>query len=636
MQEQMYLCTLTPFKESSPDFDGSVECAVAIHWRYNEVKFTCSNVSTSIPVTSMKSSSWLNLCGSPFCRLSAVLRSDMVPLGIRIHLVKDSIVNILGDKSQSLSQDHVQFHTFEANLESILGSHAYVVETFAKKKPFDATVHKNVEVPVGLKITEGLYWSFRDLTFTRECPEPFIVQTMRPTVLVSDCTEDWREQVLGLGPKKKPVVTATDLVPMHHATLVVTLEPEKWHSESCLEFQSRGLPVCDMAHTNLFTVHPNFVQSNITSAYNLFESIEYAMKSTTGQVHRTKSQVKRVICENLIQKFPSFVVPLNLVQFGCIVYDDIDLVGHITSYLLESQALRYIQVCKSNLTKPKNLTRDQLVKCFTCRAPFAVPHVDAILDSSFLTIPVPKTILRKFRILGHLVKNGPVEDRIAKMFSQRYSPVSENDSIQRFSGRAMPKDFAKSLIERHFQRTTVSLATFVETTSVSEAPISSAYVLRSLETAQQCCVCFETTESPTFTICGHTYCKDCSRQHFSTEWASGKSKECGQCRHLLSQGDTFVLGAFSEDKPFVPSVSSMMSSLQNFLSGCRIEPKTWDPDMDYETSVKTLISSTVSKIDPRDILKKFSTTQHQTMTLHVFYLQEESNDFGRLQNAFKL
>ena len=648
--EQMYLCTLTPFKTSF-DFEGSVEAAVAINWRYNEVKFTGPGGSSSIGMTSMRSSSWLNLCGNPFCKITAVLRqTDLVPLGIRIFLQKEPIVNVIGQKAVGLSEAHIQFHTFEAHLETVLGG-SYVIETIAsKKKTFDPVERFKVDVPVGLKLADGLFWSFRDLTFTREQPEAFVIDRIRPTALVSDCTDEWRDQVLSLVSKKKTVVSS-DLVQLHHVSLVVTMEPHKWRSTAgpYLEFMSRGLPICDLEQASVVTITPTNLQLGIANAYNLIESIEYAMKSTTGQAHRTKTQVRRVITENLIPKLPSFVVPVSMIQFGSIVFDDIEQMGHISSYLLDNQALRFLQVVKTSLTKPKALTRDQLVKCYTCHAPFVVPHLEAVLETSILTVPVPKSTLRKVRILGHPVKNGPIEDRISKMFSQRYSPVSLADNLQRFSGRLMPKDVAEGLIQRHFQRTTVSLGTFVEASSAQDTPISSAFVERQLlQDTTTCCVCFESLGAgsatgsatgsasgpTTFTICGHSYCKDCTRQHFLTEWNSGRSKECGQCRHLLSVGDTFLLGPFSAEKPYVPTVTAMSSAMNNFLSSCRVQPKLWSPNTLYEPSVKTLISNDVSKIDAKALLQTFSRSPQQNVTLHVFYTSDETTDFQRLQNAF--
>jgi hypothetical protein len=655
--EQMYLCTLLPFHEED-DFEGHLEASIQTNWRNNEIKFVSALGTYILPIGNMRTSEWLNLCTAPYCKLVALLRpSDFAPLGIRVILNRESIVNAYDSLNTLRPEDKDAFFNFEASLQICCGqlNSTYYLENLDKKRrsqAWDNQTRRHIDIQMSLKLSENLYWSFTTNSFSRECPENLVLHEARPTVLVSNCCDSWRSTVLERASQthktsKSPAASATaatECISVHGITLVVTNEPSKWlktwkedETEKAVEFETRGLPMCDIDYANMhghtLVISPNGLQSNIHSLYNLYETVEYCMKSASGQSKRTKGQVKRTIVESLVKKLPNFVVPSTLLQVGCIVIDDFETNAYIKDLLGSLAALRWIQVCKSDLTKPKKLSFYQQALCYPGHA-YAKAHIQRAIEASLLVVQVPKNILRKIRILGHLVKNGPIEERIGRMFLKSVCPVGMNDSLQRFSGKSMPKATAKGLIERHFGRTLVSLATFSEPSQPNESAISSKFVLQSLDEHKTCAVCFDAIDDTvftyTYTICGHVYCKDCVKQLFYTEWNQGKSKECGQCRHLLSLGDAFAIQP--DDKPFVPSVSAMESAMSNFLTGLRTSTQSWDPAVDYDLNVKNVVSNQLWKINASMLLKKFSA--HHSINVHVFYTPDEAAEFAELQNAF--
>lgn len=638
--EQMYLCTLLPF-EDEDDFESCLESSIQTNWRNNEIKFVSALGTYVLPIANMRTSEWLNLCSAPYCKLVALLRaSDFAPLGVRVILNRELIVTAYDSLNELRPDEKDQFFNFEASLHTCCGT-TYYLENLDKKRrslAWDNQNRKNVDIQMSLKLSENVFWSFITNAFTRECPDNLFLNEIRPTALVSNCTETWRAHILEraqIVKTSKTQIPSSESIVAHGITLVVTDDVDKW--PQALQYDKRGLQMCDIEYANTncqcLLITPSCLQSNIHSLYNLYETVEYSMKSASGLSRRTKSQVKRTIVESLVKKFPTFVVPATLIQYGCIVIDDFEKNAFIKDILGPLASLRWIQVCKSTVTKPKKLTFYQQALCYPGHG-YAKAHIQRAIESSVLIVQVPKSILRKIRIIGHLVKNGPIEERIARMFVKSVCPVGAKDSLQRFSGKAMPKEFAKGLIERHFGRATISLATFAEPIKPNESEISRKFVMESLDLHKTCAVCFDaiddTTQVYTFTICGHVYCKECVKQLFHSEWNQCKSKECGQCRHLLSLGDAFAIQP--DDKPFVEATSSMQAAMSNFLTGLRTSTQAYDASVDYDINVKNVVTNQIWKLQATDLLQKFS--GHHSVSVHVFYTPEETGQFVELQNSF--
>jgi hypothetical protein len=292
-----------------------------------------------------------------------------------------------------------------------------------------------VDVQPFLSITDTLHWSYESLSFIKSIKQDPIHISLKPSVLVSDPTSSWMEQLFEAaikGNKRKTKKTDTSKpvngINCTEITLVITNDIQNWTS-ACQKLGLHFL-VLKKEGLSMETIHSdvdvllcttNILVDNVVEYSNLIDTLDVGHQYTSS--YRVSSnQIQRIIMDNLGKHLPSFSMPLPLLYFGLVIADDMDTSSEYANLFPES--LRTIQIFKTHETKPSGLTQAQLEKAYKKNetSDWSVPHIVSAIQSNLFIYGIPKHVLKKFKIFGHFIKNTAVEDKIARIFSSYPSP----------------------------------------------------------------------------------------------------------------------------------------------------------------------------------------------------------------------
>lgn len=611
MEEQILLCTLLPFRGYDTLACGPFvesQHQIQVVWRTNEIRFTdTESRSITISIEDFAEKTWINLLGIHYCKLSPIYNSLKFLVGIRLYLIKELIMEA-HDRS---SLCNANFLAFEYSLSECLRHNLYTIELKSQKKKSPDLLPKVIDLDTCLTLNKeaGLHWCFLDLTFKTGAHRTKQV-TLRPTFLVSTMTNHWRESLL-------------DQLSKVDNMLIITRKPELWPKE-CVPISSNGMTFEQTSQKKIFIITPMLVNRNLEKRLELLDLVSSTSSAASNVfVSRSSQQTRRLLID-LSKKFPSFKMPLDFHTFGAVVLDNFNTLDAI-DMLPSSLTNRWINVAHtSKHAKPTQLSYRQLQHCARGESAGLLPLLFARSESFLTIIPVPKQVLRRYRIFGHLVRNAPVEDRILKLFPNG-CPISPDDAIQRFSGKPMPTRIASEYIARHFSTLGSSLGEYSLPLGSPITQISVHFVVESMkQLPRECAICFEKlTDSFRFTICGHIYCKDCTSVFFKPEWSQGKTKECAMCRLHLLTADVFAIESFDDD--FVMQLGSKAQCIQNFLGSTKSRCSFW-PEV---TESKNIIVRFLGSCFADEIVKHSG-----PLNIHVFYTSEETKEFLELQNNF--
>lgn len=674
--KQMLLCTLCPFMDQGLP-TKFIEATINVNFRNREIKFNDTfGTSSTIEISKIHYIEWLGLIGAPYCKLVALLDAGTnAPLAVRLYLQKDKLHEEL--LANGLCEANIL--SFETILGNCIRESGFFIEPEKKRRAHasDLTI-KSLSACSTVKILEDLYWSFDDLVFAREIG-PSLKLDLKSVALVSNIVDHWRPTVLqqvsamnmayqdprGRRPKNTGLASTEGLVSAHGLILVISNDVEAWAAASHeLHFgysvaTNSGISgtLCALPET-VVIASADIFRRNIESTEVLMETLEVSLNNTLFTVSPRPQQIKRFFIEKVCQKFKNIDIPINLIQFGSIIIDDIEdpTIIEINNLVENRNGLRWLQIVRDNQnTKPRNLTKDQAsLAIWSSRKnssylPLFINHID------LTTICLPKQILKRFKVFGNLIKNGPIEEKISKIFQTKYCPLSLQDSIQRFCGRPVPLSVAKSLLLSHQDRLNTSLGAFLMPVDGNDFTIARDFATKALDEleaavpagpsvpARQCSICFdELKEEILFAICGHTYCADCAKQQFGTEWALNKSKECAHCRCPLLCGDVLHINTKLDPGRFQPALPSKESSIANFVSGIRQAPfKIYGHGTDVanfkagasETAPrpKYLLINDIANANAAEIIREYSDTN---LSIQIFYNQSESTHFNSFLEQF--
>jgi hypothetical protein len=684
MEQMEHLCTLIPFGLSRFDPNAyNVTANVSVNFRSEEIRFTAPSGSIIVfPMDELQGSeTWLHLLDLPFCKLVGLLCPEQAsgafvlePVAIRIYLQKDRI------RESFIATNLCEFHMmeFERVLRLTLLSTPYTIETSLgqkKRRPQWELSSKQLEIQNCKQICDNpnIYFSFQDLSFTTKVGSSLSLQ-LWPTALVSGASDTWQETVLsqvvslmGLPTKRARLDpsghTDQSMYDAHNCTLIVTNNVAHWTSVcqsldmQCATVGPRGILLRDLQLAQVILVSVEHISENINQEGLLFDAIEDLTlhvtdrNSTTATLASSPSlpiaQIRRILLNVFCKKFNMFRVPIQLVQFGLCILDNMKVLKEhsVLDFIQDSLATRFIQVLvDETTTKPSSLTMEQTSLLYKLPAipTWALPHVTVAVNAHLQIVPVSKTILKRFKITGHPIKSGPIEDRIAKFFASKYCPIGPSEALQRFSGNPVPKSIALDLIQKHFDRLSISLGSFLLPAATEASTCSKQFILEKLSDAEgspQCCICFESLSPDAFaiTLCGHTYCSDCARYNFMPSWDLYKAHECANCRCPCTYGDVFFIQNDTSASKFVPVQASKEASIASFLSGLRTmnNVQIWPnggPKKAYEQPIKHLIVNDICNVKSVELVKALHGPT--AVNIHVFYTPNEFPWFHALTESF--
>ena len=597
MDEQMLLCTLLPFKnfEYLPDEATFLESSdIHIVWRTNEIRI-CSPDSRLFSV-SIPSCTWHLLLMFKFCKLFVIFYQGQ-PAGIRVYTTLSIHQNYV---EKSLCD--TQFLSFETCLAKVLYSTVFTIEKPhpKKKKLYQDLSLRTFEIDPSAPVSEDLIWCFIDMTFKPK-NEKHVSKTasVRPSYLVANCTEHWRETLLDTVKKFGQTI------------LIITDEPSAW--PNTVPFTEQ--PLQDIKNY-IFTITSEDLKEQYILYIELMENVSKVCTKLYGS--SSAHQSKRILLHNLVPKLVNFSIPVHMHLFTTVVLDNAECLRY-TNTLPNACSKNWVNVFYDNdNSKPMHLKPSQLSKLTS----LSNEYLPLLQSSDFLTcLSVPKQLLRKYRVYGHLVRNGPIEDRIEKLFPMG-CPIKPVEAIQRFSGKPMPGTFAAELLTSHFQRLGSSLGEY--SSSGQTHFINKEFVNEALNGSKSCCICFDDLCSEFhFAVCGHIYCKECSTNYFKMDWSQNKPKDCAMCRVKLLLGDLFFVEDIVQFKPLLSTKETCIVAFKNSMRSKNLSE--WEEN-NYTT--KNTIASNINVLSVKNILSR------EPHNLHVFYTNEEANLFFQLKNNF--
>jgi len=678
--EQMeYIGTLLPFGETAVDFSNCTITNVTFSWRLFEVRFVDmqSNAQLVYSYNQDSNTEWIRLLASKYCKLQGVVhhfqQNLLYPVGIRILLNKQAIADSLQDSNWCSNE----FMEFESCLAKVFDLTDFVLEP-AKTKKRDA-LHKPTEIHPDIRISDQVYWNYDKGQFLRAkrtstCQHPFLSFTPANVFVVSTCTNHWYADVLEhcfLDVKrhsKKPegsnnnfAISNNDfsLLQTMSACLIVTdgLFLDAWQT-MCFNMglpyvivQPSGVSKKELFHSAIALCTFETLEKNICSIVDMEASVSLALQmqrasiigvqNTALSVPFTYQQVRRYIQQILLPKYDSFDVPLSLIEFGSVLFDSMELRTNqvLFHHFADSlQCKKLVHIYRQYTTRPSRFCTF-LSDTFVGQK-WAKGHKYFLQEPFSTIIETPKHVLKRFKLIGHPIKNSAVEDRIEKLFKSKYCPIPISFALQRFSNKSVPVHVAKSLVENHCSRMLVTLGTFLQPVEAGDTFAIHPTFLSEIFTksAHECCICYDGMSSAKFcmTLCGHTYCTDCAKRQFYDTWNQNKVKECAACRTPLLSGDFFSI---RNDKEYELVVHSKEKAVQILKESLKKDKAQFAYYSDLLKQSNDLIRGQIKyvlfeSIASNEALLQLFSQVSQTIQLHLFYTQEEQDEFYKFSQCF--
>lgn len=163
-----------------------------------------------------------------------------------------------------------------------------------------------------------------------------------------------------------------------------------------------------------------------------------------------------------------------------------------------------------------------------------------------VNLDLPKQLLRKLKVRVVHVRPTLSETRYGLF---EVMPFPKEHALLRLAPVSLDKHQVTELVKQAYSFEPASFASLV-----SGLPFrgSEAFTLEAIQTETSCMVCQDPClEQRTVTLCGHSYCHDCSLQVFADSIRTPKkTSECPYCREALTCGDIFTLGTTAKNLSF--------------------------------------------------------------------------------------
>lgn len=163
-----------------------------------------------------------------------------------------------------------------------------------------------------------------------------------------------------------------------------------------------------------------------------------------------------------------------------------------------------------------------------------------------LNLDLPKQLLRKLKVRVVHVRPTLSEIRYALFDTM---PFPKDHALLRLAPVSLDKQQVTDLVKAAYTFEPASVASLITGTPFRG---SEAYTLDAIQHESPCSICQDPcSEQRTLTLCGHSYCHDCSLQVFADSIRTPKKpSECPYCREALTCGDIFTIGATAKQLSF--------------------------------------------------------------------------------------
>lgn len=307
-------------------------------------------------------------------------------------------------------------------------------------------------------------------------------------------------------------------------TLVLTKTPDLW---TCLPNSVRTMHVSrsQLVPNGIFVVSEDELDKLFLDQEAEFDCFS-KMISTTTNVVPNRIQVQRFLWNKFSTAFPSAKVCVANVQWPCVI-------EHLTMPSAEVRGLeRHIVCVEQPCIKGRWPSFAFVANLYNISVEAA--RASACIWSQYLTcMDVPKSVLKTIKLRVEVVKPTLAEVRLSALGLACTESLLERMSPVVYGSLQM-----KKILMGIYDTQPISMARRLKADAAFTASIE--YVVSQL-TASTCCVCFEEDKTEkTMSLCGHTFCKDCSIVVFAEPVRNPKSiVSCPYCRSELACGDFF-------------------------------------------------------------------------------------------------
>lgn len=327
----------------------------------------------------------------------------------------------------------------------------------------------------------------------------------------------------------------------NYKILVITESPDIW-KEKCFQHSmlakcigSNGIHKDHLETFNIYILNEKELISQQIQYKQMIESFESMMGTVMGQ-RPTENQIKRYMKNRFIQQFNVHLPPF-LIDWTTVIYDNVN-VSRWRTYLTSKYIVQTI-IRNELLTEwPSFQTIAEAYSITAKEAQFMMSS----WSRSIHFVEIPRFILRKIKIRCEHIRSSIGETRLQTLeskFTAAFLKCHRAHLLSRLSPFVYsPQLFIKLLGDM------CHLPSIHDILERKNSTANLEHCLQEYNVADRACgVCFDPCgKQRTLTICGHSFCSDCSIHLFADAIRDvTKSTSCPYCRTPLHAADIFTL-----------------------------------------------------------------------------------------------
>ena len=539
----MYICTLRSFTDQGMPTCGVLETKVSHAWNDTSLlTFSTDNSNVAIQANQLSYRLWIPLLTNSIFQVKAIFFNTICPetfLGIRLYKNHDFFTH-------ELSTSSIRFLRHEATLLHILEDSDTFIEPL--EKPNKRLKTSEIHCDDTIAFHGFMSLSLMPPKLTTQKPKSLSAHI--DPVIIAHRFANRCNLALSI---------ALQDIARTGKVCIVTKDPQQW-LDTCLKMNILAIEVTESIsyqdYTN-FTAYilpydtiPFQMLDHTTIIESFQEMIKMIMISTP-----TLDQTRRFLQERFHSKFRSSLLP-TLVHWTSLIMDDIPDAELKANF--EYDNIVYTQITDDLVPRYPSF---QKLQDYWNISP---KHIRMLMPQWMKYIhclEIPKYITRRIKFRIEKVKYTLAEQRLFDLYGSVrsiYPEVPLSHSLLRLGTIPLNKDRAKSLLENIHEHHLGSIASLVNSLVPKYIPVE-----RALDEIQQstvsCLVCFEECTQYMLTLCGHTYCKDCSIQLFNTiSKHIHQTVACAYCRESLHVGDVFYIAPDAPTIDVVPAKQAVL------------------------------------------------------------------------------
>lgn len=546
----MYLCSLLP-EGKSIGVGNCIETSVTGTWQgsiiHESIPFVQDDFvlvfKAGSDVVSMKASDmgawrfWVPLLQSSFLVLRPVFLGKISKT--TFHCIRLGLTEMPLDYS-------IKYFKHEAILSQILSRSCLYVEgptTLSIKHTVFATKKKYIEdVYDGVPLAFGSNIDFMLSFITERKPRTI---SLDPIQVVTGHA---------LAAKR---ATAMNLIGPQNA-LIITKTPEAYASYPGVVFNRFRISKADLETYHCFVLDANCIRDVLIEQDKDLKCFAEILGIATN-TSPSESQVRRFFWNFFWTSRESSTMSVANVQWPVLLEDSVTT--HDTFFYTKK-----VHLLEHEDLLPRWPTFSEIASIYNERDPQVFKAGFSIWSQFVTNLGLPKPLLRKIKLRLVHVRPTLAEQRLTTLHESLdphdFHFLSDNKAhaLLRLAPITLDKTQLLEVVTFAFQKK-ISFASLLHKTAFAG---SESFLRTQILEDCPCCICREDSEQRTLSLCGHSFCQDCSIQVFGDSIRNAKkTTPCPYCREELACGDLFTLGPRAKSLCFCSKTLSL--SKQNGL-----------------------------------------------------------------------